>query len=252
MDKYEVEFCRQLDVLGNQSRSCVMFTYAQLTMDICVTESEAAHRHMDEFAGFWNAVLGAFQSSAFIALGRIYDRRRDVDSAAHLVRYASEFPGIFSASSLRDRKIEAGLDAEAADEYASVAFTATAGSFDGLKAELESHTTLYSEKVEPIRHRVFAHSGRMDSRELENLFAALPVRDLEQAVTFPLRLHEALWQLFHNGLKPDLPALTQIAADVLNAARAAHDAGYIPTLEHEYAAGVTAEFMRWLHTINSP
>lgn len=36
------------------------------------------------------------------------------------------------------------------------------------------------------------------------MFAQLPIRKLEKLAVFPLRLHDALWQLYVNGVEPTM------------------------------------------------
>lgn len=58
---------------------------------------------------------------------------------------------------------------------------------DSLLAALAEHTALYEEKIQPIRHKAFAHAGRITQEELHAMFAAVPVADFERPTVFPLR-----------------------------------------------------------------
>ncbi len=55
-----------------------------------------------------------------------------------------------------------------------------------------------------LRHKLFAHKEVSDRNGVQGLFAKTNIREFERLLIFQSRLHEALWQLFHNGRKPVL------------------------------------------------
>ncbi len=63
---------------------------------------------------------------------------------------------------------------------------------------------IYESKYRPLRHKLFAHKQAADHADVEALFAKTNIRELQQLMVFLTRFHEALWQLLHNGRKPNL------------------------------------------------
>jgi hypothetical protein len=73
-----------------------------------------------------------------------------------------------------------------------------------MRKEFEGYRASYESRVQPIRHGVFAHAGRLDRKARDELFTKVFIRELEKMVVFPLRLHRALFHLYMNGSKPSL------------------------------------------------
>ena len=100
--------------------------------------------------------------------------------------------------------MKVGLSATDAHAYASEAFEPRAAAFKPLRDAFDEHRALYVAKVQPIRHQVFAHAGRIAREERDALFSDLFVRELEGLVVFPLRLASAFFRLYHDGIEPVL------------------------------------------------
>jgi hypothetical protein len=54
-----------------------------------------------------------------------------------------------------------------------------------------------------IRHKVFAHKATADMTEINGMFAKTNIEEMKALFGFLHALHEALWELFNNGRKPD-------------------------------------------------
>jgi hypothetical protein len=107
---------------------------------------------------------------------------------------------------------------------------------------LNRHTADYRDRVEPIRHKVYAHAGKITRDERDRLFTGVKVRELERLTVFPLRLDRALSMLFENGLEPALGDPVTIIGEVL---RNSPEKGQ-STWEHYQQAGDAALFLRAL------
>ena len=241
MEQFEREFEQQLDALGRDSRQAARFVYMQAVVDYRAAEPEILDR-LNRHAAFWNGVLGALQTSAFIALGRIFDDDKGTHNADDLLRYAENYRGIFSAQALAVRKVKAGLSPEDAKKYAADRYELRAGGLGHLRAELATRQALYRDKVAPIRHKVFAHAGKLNRDQRDALFTALFKRSLEDLVVFTLRLERALWQLYHNGIEPTLADAPSNIRDVVDALPAPG----VTTWEHLHAAREAQAFLEWL------
>jgi len=124
------------------------------------------------------------QTASIVALGRIYDSRKDVLSADRLIRHVATYPGIFSRAALAARKTP---------EYAADKFEPRAADFTPLQDALDQHTSLYESTIGPIRHKVFAHAGNITDAEMYELFQNVPRVDYERLSVFPLSLWNALF-----------------------------------------------------------
>jgi hypothetical protein len=241
IDGYEADFEQRLEALDRDSRQCAIFAYTQAALDYQANDFEIRDR-LNQHAGFWNGVIGALQTSAFIALGRIFDDDRGTHNADELLRFAQNAPGIFSRQALEARKIREGLLPQQAKQYAADRYELSRGGLAQLRGEFQKRQDLYRDKVSPIRHKVFAHAGRLDRTARDALFTALFRRSLEDLVVFTLRLHIALWQLYHNGLEP---VLRDAPSNIIEVMKALPQPG-MSSWEHLHSAKDTAEFLDWL------
>ncbi|MGB8434562.1 MAG: hypothetical protein WCE38_09910 [Burkholderiales bacterium] len=229
-------------MLGGNARSCAIFMFTQLAFDQIAGSDADIRERVNEHAGFWNGVLGGLQTAAFVALGRIFDTRKDTNNAGRLLLYAVDHPGIFSEASLAARKVAQGLNPTFAAQYASEAHHLKKGDLQPLVDALDQQRAYYDDAVAPIRHNVFAHQGRMTRAERDEIFAQLPIRQLEALVVFPLRLYDALWALYMNGAPPELRSAPTNVAEITAAGLGKN----VSTWEHLHVVANVAALLKAL------
>lgn len=243
----EKEFNDRMANFERDARAGAVFTYTQLTMHH-LTDPEL-YECLNNHAAFWNGVMGALQTAAIVALGRIYDSKKGSYSAEVLLDFANQHRGIFSQPFLERRKIDRGLSAEEARKYATDAYVPKIGCLDSFVSELQQMKCTYKEQVQPIRHDVFAHAGRLSNDDRNDLFTMLFVRDLERLTVFPLRLYSALYQYYENGREPVLADVPTVIGAVVSEL----PSEFTSTWEHMHVAADTKDFMESLkrHSSNS-
>jgi hypothetical protein len=173
--------------------------------------------------------------------GRVFDIGRGRYSAHALLEYAETYPGIFSRAALQARRLRAGHDPQAVEAVVSRAFEPRRESFRTLREELDRHQQLFNDYVAPIRHKVFAHTEPLRANERDKLFADLRVWHLEELLVFPLRMHRAMWELYHNGREPVLQEAPRQIAEVLTSLE-----GSASNWEHQEFVEDAAGFLRQL------
>jgi hypothetical protein len=229
----EQVFLQRLDALQRDAAAAARYAYAGSAINYIANQNVALIPLLDRDAGFWNTVLGGMQTASVVALGRIYDSRKDVLSADRLLKHVTTYPGIFSRAAMSARK---------GPEYAADKFEPKAADFKPLQDALEAHTALYESTIGPIRHKVFAHAGNITEAEKYEMFQNVPRADYERLSVFPLNVWNALFQVYHNGLPPTLDDITtDLAMLVANPAGAREI-----TFEHRYAIKDTAQFLEHL------
>jgi hypothetical protein len=204
---------------------------------------------VNEDADFWNGIGGGLQSATFVALGRIFDDDARTHSAQQVLRRARDYPGIFSAKALEARKVEAGLAAQDAATYAAAAYIPPkTGGFAQLQAALDDKQKFYRTKIKKIRDEVFAHAVALSPEERSAMFAGVFLRQFWELAVFPLQLHEALWQLYANGRKPELQPCYTTIQDIL----ANLPAKGTISMEHMHTARETRGFLDRLRPLVNP
>ena len=237
--QHEQEFENRLAAVDRDARGCAIYGYCGFAVDFVAGEPVILDR-INEHASFWQAIIAALQSAMFVSLGRFFDDDRNAHSAADCLSYAEHYRGIFSREALKSRKILEGLDPALAAEYVAAAWEPRESSFSGLRAELDARRQLFKERVAPIRHRVYAHSGRITGTERDKLFGALLVRELEELLVFTLQFSQALWHLYHNGREPTLAPAPSLIGEVVKAPPGPHRS----TWEHLHITEDAFSFLR--------
>ncbi|PVX26333.1 MAG: hypothetical protein CW716_06265 [Candidatus Bathyarchaeum sp.] len=204
MNKPENIFVKELEVFRTESESAIQFFYSFLSIHAVAGDHKKVYRLLNTAPLFWNTTLGALQTSTFIALGRVFDQnsRHNVD---RLIKIAQSNMGIFSKESLAGRKRR---DSENADEwidaYLRDVYVPNAEDFRRLRRHIAKRRKIYESNYRDIRHKIFAHKVISAKEEEHVLFGKTNIREMQKFLIFLRRLHEALWQLYHNGRKPTL------------------------------------------------
>ena len=200
----EVQFVDELEVFRKDTEQSIQFFYGNLAVNAAAAGDKRILRLLNRAPLFWNTVVGALQTSCFISLGRVFDRKspHNVD---RLLRIAQKNPGIFSKAALADRKRSTSENAdEWLDEYLKTAYVPKPDDFNRLQTHVARRRRIYESNYRDLRHKVFAHSQITEESKVNTLFARTRIRELQQLLTFLSSLHEALWHMLHNGRKPTL------------------------------------------------
>jgi len=238
----EIVFEERLNALFNDSRACAVFLYTELTIHQMAATNNKTFERINGHSAFWNGILGALQSSAFIALGRIYDGRSSSNSALQLLLLAEKNIGIFRRPAIERRQVRSGMAKDAAKVYASKAYELPRDGLTALRTEFEAKRQFYVDHIQPIRHNVIAHAGRLSNEERNELFSNLFVRELESVAVFPLCLYETFFKLYHNSQEPELDDVPTSIVEILKGGAG----GPISTLEHQRVAATVENFLNWL------
>ena len=205
MSSSESAFSAELEVFRREAESAVQFFYAWLSIHQVAQRSEEVEDLLNRAPLLWNTVLGALQSSVFIALGRVFDQERDTHNVDRLLRIAQQNPEMFSLEALAERKRKLAPSAEEwLGEYLKNAYVPVSQDFRRLRKHVAARRRIYEANYQPVRHKIFAHKQLSEQVDPSTLFARVSVPEIQQVLVFLRRLHEALWNLLFNGQKPVL------------------------------------------------
>jgi hypothetical protein len=197
-------FRHELEVFRTEEESGTQFFYAYLGVHAIAYDNANVHRLLNTAPLFWNTCLGALQTAAFIALGRVFDQS-STHNLDKVLRIAQDNPKIFSKAALARRKHDGtGEPPDWLDDYLRKVYEPIPQDFRRLRAHVKRRRQIYEANYRDVRHKFFAHKAVSDPAEAALLFSKGTNRELQQLFTFLGSLHEALWQLFYNGLKPVL------------------------------------------------
>ena len=96
-------FEKELEILRTEAEEAAQYVYAYAA----IQEVSAHHTEVLSLLNtaplFWNTILGALQTSAFIVLGRVFDDDNGSHGVARLLRLAMANPQIFKRDALSAR-----------------------------------------------------------------------------------------------------------------------------------------------------
>jgi AbiU2 len=169
---HDAQLEHELEVFRTEAESGIQFFYAYLAVHAVAENNRPVYQLLNKAPLFWNTSLGALQTAAFIALGRVFDQN-STHNLDRLLRGAQDNPQLFSKAALGRRKQGANVDPpEWLEDYLSEMYEPTPQDFRRLRSYVRRWRKIYV--------------------ELQRMFAFLS------------SLYEALWQLFFNGRKPVL------------------------------------------------
>ena len=241
MNQPEDIFANELEIFRTEAESAIQFFYSFLSIHAVAGEHKKVHLLLNTAPLFWNTTLGALQTSTFIALGRVFDQnsKHNID---RLIKIAQSNMDIFSKESLAGRKRRGSNNAdEWLDEYLRDVYVPNADDFRRLRRHIAKRRKIYESNYRNIRHEIFAHKVISEKGEMQALFGKTNIRELQKLLIFLRRLHEALWQLFHNGRKPTLqPARYSVKSIRQQPSPQHRGQGLQERLTHEIEAFLTA------------
>ena len=248
MDPFETEFGERFKTLEFDSRACCTFVYSELVLHQLAGQDREISDRLTVHAMFWNGISGGLQTASFTALGRLYDTRAGTHNIGELLKFVRNYRGIFSETALANRKMASGLPSDDATRFAQEAEGLEERDVAKVIDEAAAFQAYYERKVRPIRHQVFAHAGALTANEREELFAHLDLRQYQELVLFPLRLHRALRELYHNGQRLTLECPPTTLDEVL--ANLPSDGP--ATWEHLHVASRVSAMMKALLQMPNP
>lgn len=197
-------FEAELEVFRKEAEAAIQFLYAYLAVHAVAADHKSVHQLLNEAPLFWNTSLGALQTAAFMALGRIFDQKSPHNLDV-LIRMAQKHPDIFSKTALGRRKQGTNpAPPEWLDDYLRDAYEPTSQDFRRLRAHIHKWRKIYESNYRNIRHKLFAHKELSEQAETDALFEKTNVKELQRMSVFLGSLYDALWHLFFNGRKPIL------------------------------------------------
>lgn len=196
------DFVTQLESFDNEARNAARFAYADFAIQHAASKSKCLLNRLNNTPTFWLTAGAAFQTAAYISLGRIFDNKSRFN-IHELLNAAERNIPIFQREALAERKREGKtVDPPWLADYLANAYYPKQATFARLRKMVDKYHALYSKAIRPARNKYIAHRVRHGHEQVSALFAHGHIKDLWRLTVFLQQLHEALWNLLHNGRKP--------------------------------------------------
>ena len=91
--------------------------------------------------------------------------------------------------------------------------------FRRLRRLVVKYRRIYEQGYKDIRHKIFAHREIADKYDIDKLFQKNKCYRNAAIIGLSVKIHDALWQLFHNGRKPVLKQMPFSTKQILSRGR---------------------------------
>jgi hypothetical protein len=166
---------------------------------------------MNDNCEFWKTILYSLQISYIAGLGRLFDKSTDVLSINRFLNNCIKNYEIFSLDSLKNRRTNNGNSSPGyLQEFLDRAFIPEQRNFQPLQEKTKQAQKLFEKKLKPLRDRVVAHNIEPNGSSRSELFSKYNSADLDDVLHALNVVCESLWELYHNGKRPDLTSYDEL------------------------------------------
>ncbi len=207
----ENSFLKELNFFRNETESLVRYVYSHGALNDVILNNKSVRKAVNNNPAFWNSVLYSFTDAMFIALGRIFDEenKEGKKSTIHTFFRSIDSNKVIFTKQAFSKRWEAShqnmLDYK--DKYMLDVYEMKVEDWRKFRKLKSSLASDYKKFYRPIRDSI-AHRLLTDNDEIRLVMGKVQVRDMEKFCTKLRNLHEALWQLYHNGRGPIVPLKT--------------------------------------------
>jgi hypothetical protein len=231
----------QLENFRRESATAAQYIYAEMAIQHAASKSKKLLNRLNNTPTFWNSCSAALQSSAYISLGRIFDRKSKYNIFALLDAMEKNLD-LFQREGLASRKRNGSeIDPPWLSEYLEGAYYPTIKDINRLRTRVEKYCGIYERAFKPARNKYLAHREKEEHAEVKELFALGTVRELWRLTTFLYQLYEVLWQQLHNGQRPVFRSLRHSVKSIYEASNQC-------TSPHENMVADVKKLMHFIET----
>lgn len=198
------DFEKQLNNLDLEVTVIASYVYAEMSIQHAASKSKDLLRALNRTPTFWRTCYASFQSSAYVALGRVFDLKSPYNIEA-LIASMEHDMSMFSRSALAARKASAGFaDPIRLQQYVANAHVLDLSDIKRIRRAVARRRVVYDRAFMPVRHQYLAHRQAHGHASVQNLYNKGKVKEMWQLSCFLYQLQQSLWNLYNNGRKPEL------------------------------------------------
>lgn len=199
-----LDFEKQLKNLDLEVTVISSYVYAEMSIQHAASKSKDLLRALNRTPTFWRTCYAAFQSGAYLALGRVFDLKSPFNIEA-LIASMEHNMGVFSSSALAARKAASGFsDPAKLQQYVANAHVLDRSDIRRIRHAVARRRAIYDRAIMPVRHQYLAHRQAHGHARVQQLYSGGKVKELWQLSCFLHHLHQVLWDLYNNGRRPEL------------------------------------------------
>lgn len=197
------DFEKQLGNLDLEATVIASYVYAEMAIQHSASRSNALLKALNRSPVFWRTFYASFQSSAYLALGRVFDLKSPFNIEALIASMEHDMT-VFSRSALAARKSSSGFsDPAKLQGYVANAHVFTRDDVVRIRRAVARRRTVYDRAIMPVRHQYLARR-QAHGDNVSKLYAKGKVKETWKLSSFLYHFHQTLWNLYYNGRRPEL------------------------------------------------
>lgn len=201
----EKQFVAELVIFRIEIESGIQFFYTWLMLHAIATKNEKVINLFNSSPIFWNTILRALQSSFIITIGRVFDSGNSTHSIDKLLNLAHKNLDIFSKDRLALRKALNSINSKDwIDDYLKNVYVPKNADLRKIKRYVGLRRKIYDKNYSSLRNKIVAHKEKLSDEQIRDLYSKADIKELQKLYTSICNVYEVLWQLLHNGRKPNL------------------------------------------------
>lgn len=213
------DFLIQLENFRNESSIASQYMYAEMAIQHAASKSKTLLNKLNNTPRFWIVCGASLQTSAYISIGRIFDNTSKYN-INKLIDSMERNLDIFQLEALAIRKLDGKKEEpEWLQGYLQGAYVPSINDVERLRKMVSKYRLIYERAIKPPRNKYLAHREKEDREEVQALFANGKIDELWRLVVFLLKLHELLWEQYHNGKKPVFRSMRHSVKTIYDATR---------------------------------
>ncbi|WFP49472.1 hypothetical protein PL263_15395 [Methylomonas sp. EFPC3] len=193
-----------LNTLRHEAETSLRALYALRQFSILLTDQKSVNE-LNKNVHFWKIFESALESKLFIGIRRLFDSSGDTFTFQSFIKYCIDHIDQFSSVSLRKRKTEGCANAhEWIDAFMEDVHEPTEEEFKKLASLVRHNSKKMKNLYTVIASKVHAHAIYTDAEEIFKLSQRANFDEIENALTSIWHVYQQVWQMYENGLAPDL------------------------------------------------
>jgi hypothetical protein len=230
---HDRSFEQALSIFEAQVAETTQFWFAAAAMNETARRNEETLKALNLTPSFWITARVAMEYQAILTAAKIFGPRKtnphNIDFLFQVLRDTRATVFSKAALEVRKRKGSATAD-EWIGDYLKRAHVPTTAEVNRLHELSKRHRRTYETQYSDVRNLHVAHSVVVDMNERWEMFQKTRIQDFAKLVMFVNQLHNALWEMFHNGARPKLRPMPYSIRSLV--ARPLKDLRETPTTEH--------------------
>jgi len=200
-----MDFEKDLDIIRQEVHKVTCCYIVHMEIRRQMNKDDSLLNRMNDNCEFWKTILYSLQTSYIAGLGRLFDKSTDVLSVNRFLNNCIKNYKIFSLDSLKNRRTNNGKSSpKYLKKFLDRAFIPEKRDFQHLQVEIKRAQKLFEKKLKLIRDSVVAHNVESNGLSRSELFSNYNSTDIDDILHALNVVCESLWELYHNGKKPDL------------------------------------------------